>query len=133
MNTDYNKQATDFLNATSTAFTATYKEHSAYFDDDKTTRDIYIIVLKNKLHRYRFLFGQSQNNSDYGNTPPTAYDVLACLTKYEVNSFEDFCGDFGYDIDSRKAYKTYKAVLKEWKNVERLFSAVQLEQLQEIN
>jgi hypothetical protein len=132
MTTDYNKQANDFLNATSTAFTATYKEHSTYFDDDKTTRDIYTIVLKNKQHRYRFLFGQSVSESNYGGKPPSAYDVLSCLTKYDIGSFEDFCGEFGYDLDSRKAYKTYKAVLKEWKNVERLFSSEQIELLQEI-
>jgi len=131
--TDYNKQAADFLTATGTTFTATYKTHDHYFSDDKETRDIYIIVLKNQNHRYRFLFGQSLNDSDYGNTPPTPYDVLACLTKYDCGDFENFCSDFGYDIDSRKAYKTYKAVLKEWKNVERLFTSERLEQLQEIN
>jgi hypothetical protein len=127
--TNYQQQAIDFLNATSTSFTANYKEHNYYFDGDKDTRDIYIIVLKNKLHRYRFTFGQSISNTG---TAPTAYDVLASLTKYEVGSFEDFCGDYGYDTDSRSAYKTYKAVLKEWKNIERLFSSEQIELLQEI-
>ena len=65
--------------------------------------------------------------------PPTAYDVLASITKYDVGSFEDFCSEFGYDTDSRKAYKIYKAVLKEWKNVELLFTAEQLELLRLIN
>lgn len=65
-------------------------------------------------------------------TPPTPYDVLACLTKYDPYSFENFCSDFGYDTDSRQAFKTYKAVRKEWKNVEILFNSEQLEQLQEI-
>lgn len=131
--TNYEQQATDFLNATSTGLTITYKGHSSYFQEDKekgTQRDIYIIVLENELHRYRFLFGQSEINSDYGKTRPTAYDVLASITKYEVFSFEDFCGDYGYDIDSRGAYKTYKAVLKEWKNIERLFTTDQIELLQ---
>lgn len=130
---DYQKQAQDFLQSTNTTFTTTYKEHSDYFTDDAergTTRDIYIVVLKNNRHRYRFLFGQSIANQGQH---PTAYDVLASITKYDVGSFENFCGDFGYDADSRKAYKTYKAVLKEWKNVELLFTPEQLEQLQEIN
>lgn len=131
--TDYQKQAIDFLNATSTGFTATYKEHDYYFTDDLHTRDIYVIILKNKLHRYRFLFGQSLKNSDYGNTSPSAYDVLSCLTKGDPGDFENFCSYFGYDIDSRKAYKTYKAVMKEWKNVELLFTPEQIEQLAEIN
>tara|TARA_R110000868_G_scaffold379828_1_gene645771 strand:- start:1031 stop:1801 length:771 start_codon:yes stop_codon:yes gene_type:complete len=128
--TDYNKQAIDFLKDTATTFAATYKTHDFYFDGDKQTRDIYTIVLKNKLHRYRFTFGQSIAKS---NVPPSVYDVLACLTKYDIGNFENFCSDFGYNTDSRTAYKTYKAVLKEWKNIERLFTNDQLELLQEIN
>jgi len=131
--TDYTQQAIDFLNATSTSITVTYKDHDYYFDDDKNTRDIYIVVLKNKLHRYRFTFGQSTLKSNGGGNTPTAYDILASLTKYEVGDFDNFCSEYGYDIDSRKAYKTYKTVLKEWKNVDRLFSSEQIELLQEIN
>jgi hypothetical protein len=127
---DYHKQATDFLTATNTTFKATYKAHDFYFTDDKQCRDIYSIVLKNDRHRYRFNFGQSIANSSIA---PDAYDVLACLTKYDIGTFDNFCADFGYDTDSRKAYKTYKAVLKEWKNVELLFTPDQLEQLQDIN
>ena len=130
MTTDYQKQAIDFLKETGTTFTSTFKTHDFYFPEDKDTRDIYNITLKNSRHRYRFTFGQSINNTGQH---PTAYDVLASLTKYEVFSFEDFCGDYGYDVDSRKAYKTYKAVMKEWKNIELLFTPEQIEQLQEIN
>ena len=63
---------------------------------------------------------------------PSAYDVLACIEKYEVTYFEDFCSNYGYDTDSRKAYKTYKAVKREWENVKKLFSEDQLELLREI-
>lgn len=64
---------------------------------------------------------------------PTAYDILACLTKYDPGTFENFCGDFGYDTDSRSAVKVYKAVRKEWNNVSKLFTESEIEQLQEIN
>lgn len=130
MNTDYNKQAIDFLNATSTSFDVAFKKHDFYFPDDKEQRDIFRITLKNKLHTYRFNFGQSVANAGI---TPKPYDVLSCLTKYEVGTFENFCSDYGYDIDSRKAYKTYKAVMKEWKNIELLFTPEQIELLQEIN
>lgn len=63
---------------------------------------------------------------------PTMYDVLACVQKYDVGSFEDFCGEFGYDTDSRRAERTYKAVCKEYAAVERLFGDV-MDKLQEIN
>lgn len=64
---------------------------------------------------------------------PSAYDVLASLTKYDIGNFEDFCADFGYDADSRKAYKIYKAVKRESENIQMLFSQSEIEQLQEIN
>jgi hypothetical protein len=62
---------------------------------------------------------------------PSMYSVLACLTKYDPYSFEDFCYNFGYDTDSRKAEKIYHAVVKEWEAVERLFGDI-LEELEEI-
>lgn len=65
-------------------------------------------------------------------TLPTAYDILACLTKYDPGTFEDFCDNFGYDRDSRSAKKTYKAVVKEWNNVSKLFNDSEIELLQEI-
>lgn len=49
---------------------------------------------------------------------PTAEDVLDCLASdasgvAEDETFEDWCGEFGYDADSRKAYATFQAVLKQ--------------------
>jgi hypothetical protein len=126
----YEQQAIDFLNSTSTGFTSTYKTHDFYFYGDKETRDIYTIVLKNKLHRYRFNFGQSIANAG---EHPTPYSVLACLQKSDVGTFNNFCDEFGYNSDSRKAFKTYKAVKREWENVKKLFSPEQIEMLQEIN
>lgn len=55
---------------------------------------------------------------------PTAYDVLTCLTKTDPGTFEEFCSEFGYDTDSRKAEKTYKACVKEYFGVHRLFGDV---------
>lgn len=63
---------------------------------------------------------------------PTFYDILACLQKYETGSFEDFCSEFGYDTDSKKAEKTYNAVKDEYQNLCALFTDAELEQLQEI-
>jgi len=63
---------------------------------------------------------------------PSAYDLLSCLTKYDPGTFENFCSDYGYDPDSRKAEKTYRSVLEEWNNVSNLFTEYEIEQLQEI-
>lgn len=42
---------------------------------------------------------------------PTAEDVLECLLsdRYAMQeSFEDWCANYGFDTDSRKAERTYK-------------------------
>lgn len=64
---------------------------------------------------------------------PTAYDVLACMTKYDPGTFENFCSDFGYDEDSRTAEKIYFAVQKEYAQLAKIFTPEQLEEMQEIN
>jgi len=62
----------------------------------------------------------------------TAYDVICCLTKDDPGTFEQFCGDFGYDEDSRRAEETYRAVVDEWKRVRRFFTDVELTEVREI-
>lgn len=63
---------------------------------------------------------------------PTPYDVLACLTKNNPGTFEDFCNEFGYDTDSRKAENTYKAVKEEYLQVSRLYNEQELDLMAEI-
>ena len=63
---------------------------------------------------------------------PNEYDVLACLEKYDVGTFEDFCSEFGYDEDSRTAERIYIAVIKEYKDLTRIFTEEQMEELSEI-
>lgn len=63
---------------------------------------------------------------------PSEYDVLACLEKYDVGTFEDFCSEFGYDEDSRTAEQIYIAVIKEYKDLTRIFTEEQMEELSEI-
>jgi len=127
--TDYEKQAEDFLKATKTEFKTVFFKHDKHFPEDKETRDIYKITLKCGERKYTFNFGQSLANQGI---VPTAYDVLACLQKYDVGTFEDFCSNFGYDTDSRMAERTYKAVLNEWKNIQRLYTDEEIRQMQEI-
>lgn len=93
-----------------------------------------------KTHELK-MFVKSNFNWDFGNISkdiivkpiaPTLYDVLACVQKYEVGTFEDFCSEFGYETDSRNAKKTYKAVVKEYNKMCSLFNNDELEVLQEI-
>lgn len=82
-----------------------------------------------------------KNNIDFDILPsdkiiypeqPTIYDVLACLQKYDVGSFEDFCWEFGYNVDSRRAEKIYKAVCKEYEKLCTIFTDEEMELMQEI-
>jgi hypothetical protein len=104
-------------------------EYRRYFADDKEPRFVFKLKLTRGKKCYTFNFGQSIVS---GSKKPTMYDVLSCLQKYDVGSFEDFCSEFGYDTDSRKAERIYKALCKEYEAMCRLFSDEELELLSEI-
>lgn len=63
---------------------------------------------------------------------PCAYDVLACLTKYDPETFADFCSNYGYEEDSRTAERIYKAVCEEYKGVCSIFTEKEMHELREI-
>lgn len=63
---------------------------------------------------------------------PTAYAVLSSLTKYDPQTLEEFCSEYGYNVDSRKAERVYNAVREEYLQVSRLFTETELELMAEI-
>ena len=63
---------------------------------------------------------------------PTPYDVLACITKSDPGTFDDFCSEYGYDNDSIKAMKVWEAVVDEWHRVVMFFTPDELDEIQEI-
>lgn len=126
---DYQKQANDFANKHGITLEIGSPDYGRHFHDDKESRYIFPVTLKCHGKQYTFKFGQSINGGD---EEPTMYDILTCMTKYDPETFENFCSEFGYDTDSRKAEKTYKAVKKEYAAMKRLFSNEVLEEMQEI-
>lgn len=104
------------------------KGYGRYFPDDRYSRWVYKMRLERNGESYMFTFGQSIEARD---TVPSYYDVLASLTKSDPYDFDNFCDEYGYNRDSRSAYKTYQAVQKEYNAVERLFGDV-MDELQEI-
>lgn len=140
---EYEKQANDWAEKWGVTMTARKLGHFAYHEEDADTRDVYEIALTRDSRRMTFKFGQSLVDSRYDQKfsagpywrgverkangwpkhpgkAPTLYDAIACLQKYDVGTFEDFCGDFGYDTDSRRALDTYLAVQAEVANFARL-------------
>lgn len=89
--------------------------------------DYCITVLRNKK-QWSFWFTDSIANKERGGKP-TAYDILACLEKYEVaNNLHDFCMEFGYNEfneetfrEDKKSKRIWKAVQNEYNNVVRMF------------
>lgn len=128
---EYDKQADKFLKDTKTKLTIRYLKHDKHFEDEENTRDIYNITIKNPKGEYTFKFGNSISDT-LENKEPKPYNVLACLTTYDPEDFKNFCDSYGYEEDSRKAERTYKAVVEELENLKRLFTIEELEQLGEI-
>ena len=126
---DYNKQSNDFLKVAQATCTIEEVDCSTPRWDDKPHRT-FKVTLKRGSNSYTFKFWGNALGDDI-----TAYDVLACVQKYEVGLFEDFIEEFGYTINSTSDFKkvmtTYKAVKKEYDNIYRLFYDV-MEELQEI-
>lgn len=125
-----------FLKDHGLTFRAVREGYGPYFPGDTESRDIYNLTLsaKDRGH-YTTRFGQSLDGTAKG-AKPTAYDLLASLTKNDPGSFQDFCGDFGYSTDTpaerKAAEKAYRAAVREWEKVSRFFTAAELSDLQEI-
>lgn len=126
---EYQIQVENFVKVNNIKLKILGYEYKKYFIDDKECRYVFKCRLTRNKKNYTFKFGQSINN---GCKEPTMYDILSCITKYDVGDFYDFCNEFGYYNDDRKAYRIYLASQREYKSVERLFGDI-IEQLREIN
>jgi hypothetical protein len=82
----------------------------------------------------------SQDKRDYSYTDsyavtPTQAGVLYCLlldAESGSMSFDDFCSEFGYDNDSISDFRTYQACMAITKQVQKLFTSSERQQLQEL-
>jgi len=126
---DYQKQALDFAKKHSIKLQINGRYYKKHFPTDKDSRWVFNCTLSRFNKQYTFNFGQSTAS---GSKEPTMYDILTCLQKYPVGTFNDFCGDFGYDNDSITAHRIYKAVAREYKNMERVFGEEVLDLMTEI-
>lgn len=111
--TDYEKQATDFLEKYRIRFTATEGTNKvpAWAEPGKPHGKHWRIRLSGQtptgVRAVTFPFWNSINAKE---NAPTAYDVLACISGdvHCPETFKEFCAEYGYDEDSRKAEQTFK-------------------------
>ena len=87
-------------------------ENPDMMDKDWEARH-YKVVLRRKGKQMTVLFSVGMG----WETEPDACDVLNCMASdaggYDnARSFEEWCDEFGYDTDSRKAEKAYKHIGK---------------------
>lgn len=125
LNLSYEKQAVKFMDKYGVTLEMKRLGRKQHFPSDKrnnTWRDVYAVTLAKtgRPEPMRFRFGASIHSTENGYMP-TAYDILSCLTKYDVGSFEEFCSEFGYETNSRTAVRIYKAVKHEYAECLRLF------------
>lgn len=74
----------------------------------------WVVTLKAGRFSMRVPFSQGSAHT----VAPTAADVLDCLASdaasvENARDFADWCGDYGYDVDSRKAHKTYTICVRQ--------------------
>lgn len=137
---EYDKAAETFLNQTGSKLTVKYLKYDYHFPGDARKRDIYRVTLSRKIagkvRKMSFNFGASLNDTNSGKDLSKGnfiyYSVLACLTKYDPETFEDFCSNYGYDTDSRTAERIYRAAVKEYESLTRLYTPDELEAMAEI-
>jgi hypothetical protein len=86
-------------------------KHGAPVNETFKDSDPWTCTLKRGRKRMTvpFYMGIGHNGKE-----PTAAEVLSCLlsdasSADDARSFEDFAGELGYDVNSRKAERIYKA------------------------
>ena len=93
--------------------------------------DFYRITISRKGGgRLSFDFWNSQKDM-YDGKHPTAYNVLACISSdaYCPDNFEDFCGEYGYEQDSRRAFATFKRCATFAERIQAFLSEEELKDL----
>lgn len=133
---EYVRQAKNFLESCNATMTITYlgKGVNAAWNEN-FYRNTYRATIKTPYGTMWVKFWDSLANMS-NNKQPTKYDILACLQKYDVGSFEDFISEFGYEIyepaDRCRVKRIYEAVVHEYESVRRCFTEEQIEQMREI-
>ena len=110
-----------FIDRHNMTLTATRTDRNPDMSDFKG--DHWRVVLKRPGKQMSLFFSKGYG---HGGAPPTAEEVLECLRSdacTDGDTFEEFCFSLGYDSDSRKAEKLYKAVQRQTDKLRRFLGA----------
>lgn len=134
---EYDTQARAFLEKTGASIKARYLGKLPTDWDGGKLHSAYRVVISSASGKMGVTFYDSLQNT-WDGRGVTAYSILACLTKYEVGAFDDFCSEMGFypvnsQADYHKAMKTWKACKREFAGVCRVWpNAVDRDALAEI-
>lgn len=133
---EYVKQAKDFLASCNAKMTITRIGLEVNKNwHDKVLRATYRVTITTPLGRMWVKFWNSVDHTQK-NIAPTEYDILACLQKYDVGTFDDFVSAYGYETEEPKdlsrAKRIYNGCVKEYESICRCFTDEQIEQMSEI-
>lgn len=136
--TDYDALAAKFLSDFALLFSAKEKGRVAppwCKDEDGIYGGRYKVTLSHEDgHSISFDFWSSYADWRDGKKL-TPYSVLACLSSdlHCPDTFEEFCSEYGYDADSRKAEAIFKRASAFAKTLNAFFSDREKERLSEIS
>jgi hypothetical protein len=123
------------------SFVATYRvrmsqpewiDHNPQMTEDDWSRGAshYKLTLKCGRRQMTTYFSMGSAHT----SEPQLADVLDCLASdaagvENAQSFENWCAEYGYDTDSRKAEKTFKICERQAENLKRLLGDDAFDQL----
>ena len=136
-NSEYQVQAINFLTKTKTTCQIDSLGRSIPEWGGQAV-NTYNVTLKNARGEYTFTFYDSINNTEKKKSARLDfYSILACIGFYCPENFDEFCSDFGYSFKTEEEYikvkQTHIACLKQEKALRKIFTAEEMEELQEIN
>lgn len=100
-----------FIAETGIVLTSEYADNNPHMEDSNSM-DNYKVKLRGKrLGNATMRLYFSKGYGHHG-VEPTAAEVLDCLASdasgVDDNDFDDWCAEYGYETDSRRAEKTFK-------------------------
>ena len=134
---EYVEQAKDFLKKCNAEMKIKYvgRDVNKNWDEYKG-RNKYRFTIVTPLGKMKGTFWDSFYATEHGERP-TEYDILSCLETRDVGTIDDFVEDYGYEVkkwsDVKRIERTYKAVVKQYNDLCRIFTPEQMDMLCEIN
>ncbi|HSA77207.1 MAG TPA: hypothetical protein VLE02_06665 [Nitrosarchaeum sp.] len=108
------------------------KKQDKYFDDDTESRNIYHVYVTYNKKTISFKFGDSIHNTQMGIELDNESVLSTIVSDYYCpDNFSEFCSEYGYDEDSRKAEKTFRLCKLQSSKLHELFEDADIEKLNE--